>query len=154
MQKPPEGGFAPDRRSNRGDMQVMWLTTGRRASSPALIEQRQVDRVAHRAIAAVARVQPVAAIELGPHLGRDFRVAQRRVEIADAVEDAALANPPVTATRCVSRVGFQALAMKVSLPNGVRVAPKIRMPRACALSAIWCSPAIICAAVTSSSGLA
>jgi hypothetical protein len=34
-------------------------------------------------------------------------------------------------TRCFSRVGFHASAMKVSLPNGVSVAPISLMPRLC-----------------------
>jgi len=44
--------------------------------------------------------------------------------------------------------------MKVSLPNGVSVAPISLMPALWARTVIWCSPAIICSAVASSSGLA
>ena len=36
------------------------------------IEQREVDRVAHLAVPAVARVQPIAAIVDRPHLCRDL----------------------------------------------------------------------------------
>src|SRR5436190_14827954 len=58
-----------------------------------LVEQRQVDRVAQLAVAAIARMQPVAAIVDRAHLGRDLGIAQRRIEIGDAVERAAVADP-------------------------------------------------------------
>ena len=59
-----------------------------------------------------------------------------------------------TACRTASRAGVQAPTRKVSCSNGVSVQPKILMPRACARSAICFRPAIICSAVTSSSGFA
>src|SRR5579871_2728988 len=82
-------------------------------SSP-LVEQREVDRVAHLAIAAVARVQSIAAIVDTAHLGRDLGVAQRGVEIGDAVEGAAVADPgidrdPVLFPRRVPGVGHVGL---------------------------------------------
>src|SRR3954452_4338197 len=59
------------------------------------IEPCQVDRVAHLAVAAVARVEAVAAIVRGAHLGRDLGVAQRGVEIGDRIERTAGAYPLV-----------------------------------------------------------
>ena len=66
------------------------------------IEQRQVDGVAHLAIPEIAQVQPVAAIVDWQHLGRMLGVAQRLVEIDDAVKTAAGADQLLTATRCPS----------------------------------------------------
>lgn len=54
--------------------------------SVVVIEQREVDRVAHLAIAAVAWVQAVATIVDRSHLGRDLGFAQRGIEIGDTVE--------------------------------------------------------------------
>src|SRR5437763_10834555 len=64
---------------------------GRRRS----IEQGEVDRVAHLAIAEVARMQVVAAIVDRQHAGRVLGITQRAVEIDDRVEGAALADPRV-----------------------------------------------------------
>jgi hypothetical protein len=57
------------------------------------IEQREVDRVAHLAVPAVAGVEPIAAIVDRPHLCRDLGVAKRSIEVGDAVESAGLADP-------------------------------------------------------------
>ena len=57
------------------------------------IEQREVDRVAHLAVPAVARVQPIAAIVDRPHLCGDLGVAKRSIEVGDAIESAGLADP-------------------------------------------------------------
>ena len=65
-------------------------------------------------------MQPVAAIVDWQHLGRMLGVAQRLVEIDDAVQDAAFADQWLNVTRCSSRTGFQAPGRNVSLPNGVR----------------------------------
>src|SRR5206468_4483297 len=65
------------------------------ATGYRLVEQRQVDGVAHRAITEIARVKPVAAIVDRQHLGRTLGVAQRLVEIDDAIEGAAGADPLV-----------------------------------------------------------
>src|SRR6267142_5556109 len=64
----------------------------RRAAS---VEQRQVDRVAHRAVAQVARVEVVAAIADRQHARRMLGIAQGAVEIDERVEDVALAQPVV-----------------------------------------------------------
>src|SRR5665213_2286261 len=61
----------------------------------ALIEQREVDRVAHCSVAEIARVQMVAAIVFGQHAQFVLGVAQRRVEIDDRVERAAFAQPGI-----------------------------------------------------------
>src|SRR5215813_4542853 len=60
-----------------------------------LIEQCQVDCVAHLAIPKIARVKPVAAIVDWQHLGQTLGVTQRLVEIDDAVQGAAFADPIV-----------------------------------------------------------
>jgi hypothetical protein len=52
------------------------------------IEQREVDRVAHLAVPAVAGVQPIAAIVDRPHLCRDLAVEKRSIEVGDAIESA------------------------------------------------------------------
>src|SRR5579884_66788 len=59
------------------------------------IEQGQIDALAHLQIAAIARVQVVAAIVDRQHAGRMLGVAQGPVEIDDGVEGAALADPAV-----------------------------------------------------------
>src|SRR6185369_4315272 len=59
------------------------------------VEQRQVDRISHRAIAQVARVKVVAAIVDRQHLGRMVGIMQRPVEIDDRVEGVGLAQPVV-----------------------------------------------------------
>src|SRR5713226_9240427 len=58
-------------------------------------EQRQVDRVAHRRVARVIRVQVVAAVVGGQHAGRVRGVARDRVKIDDAVEPTASADESV-----------------------------------------------------------
>src|SRR5271170_6074482 len=78
------------------------------------IEQREVDRVAHLAVPAVARVQPIAAIVDRPHLCRDLEVAKRSIEVGDAIESAGLADPSVDGNavllaRRVPRVGHEGL---------------------------------------------
>ena len=78
------------------------------------IEQREVDRVAHLAVPAVARVQPIAAIVDRPHLCRDLGVAKRSIEVGDAIESAGLADPfvdrnTVLLARRVPRVGHEGL---------------------------------------------
>src|SRR2546421_8833935 len=65
----------------------------RAMSWSASVEQRQVDGVAHRAIAQVARVKVVAAIVDRQHPGRMVAIAQGLVEIDDRVEDVGLAQP-------------------------------------------------------------
>src|SRR4029077_10088884 len=57
-------------------------------------------------------MQTVAAIILRPHLGWDFRVAQRGIEIGYAVESAALPDPgierdPVLLARRVPGIGHE-----------------------------------------------
>ena len=54
-----------------------------------LIKQHQVDGVAHLAIPEIARVQPVTAIVDRQHLGRTRGVAQRLIEIDDAIQGTA-----------------------------------------------------------------
>src|SRR5256885_15371855 len=61
----------------------------------ASVEQREIDGVAHRAVAQVARVKVVAAIVDRQHPGRMVRIAQGLVEIDDRVEGVALAQPLV-----------------------------------------------------------
>src|SRR3989440_3692005 len=67
----------------------------RAMSWSASVEQRQIDRVAHRAVAQVARVKVVAAIVDRQHPGRMIGVTQRPVEIDDRVEAIGLAQPLV-----------------------------------------------------------
>src|SRR5579871_1908894 len=79
-----------------------------------LSEQREVDRVAHLAVTGVARMQSVAAIVHGAHLGRDVGVAQRGVEIGDPVEHAGLPDPgidrdPVLLARRIPGIGHVGL---------------------------------------------
>src|SRR6267378_996108 len=59
----------------------------------ASVEQREIDRVAHRAVPQVARVQVVVAIVDRQHPGRMVGIAQRLVEIDDRVEGVGLAHP-------------------------------------------------------------
>ena len=99
-------------------------------------------------------MQVVAAVVDRQHLRRMLRIAQRPLEIDDRVEGVALADPRLTAWRTASRAGFQAPGRKVSFSNGVSVPPKTLIPRAWPRRASCCKPAIICAAVTSSSGFA
>src|SRR5438552_13568610 len=61
----------------------------------ASVERREIDGVAHRAVAQVARVKVVAAIVDRQHPGRMVRIAQGLVEIDDRVEGVALAQPLV-----------------------------------------------------------
>src|SRR5262249_61790092 len=63
--------------------------------SPMSLEQRQVDRVAHRTIAQIARVEMVAAVVDRQHLGRMVGIAQRPVEVGDPVEALALPQPVI-----------------------------------------------------------
>src|SRR5215469_1080824 len=78
------------------------------------IEQREVDRVAHLAVPAVAGVQPIAAIVDRPHLYRDLGGAKRSIENGDAIESAGLADRfvdcnAVLLARRVPRVGHEGL---------------------------------------------
>ena len=74
---------------------AMACRRGPAAAGCRLIEQRQVDGVAHGAIPEIARVQPVAAIVHRQHLGRTLGVAQRLVEIDDTIQDTVVADPIV-----------------------------------------------------------
>src|SRR5947209_2163502 len=60
-----------------------------------LRKQPQVDRIRHRLIPRIVGVQMVARIERRLQLFRILRVPRRRLEIHDAVEFAARANPVV-----------------------------------------------------------
>src|SRR5262245_27959851 len=59
------------------------------------VEQLQVDRVSHRAVAPIARVQVVAAVVDRQHLRRMPGVAQGQVEVGEAVEEVGLPQPLV-----------------------------------------------------------
>src|SRR5258708_27920888 len=56
----------------RGMTSFLPSGVGLRRVTSLLIEQRQVDRVPHFAISAIARVHAVAAILLSAHLGQDL----------------------------------------------------------------------------------
>src|SRR5437879_128128 len=74
---------------------ITFARTPSRASRSRLVEQRQVDRVAHRVVAEIARVKVVAAVVDRQHAGRMVRIAQGLVEVDDRVEGAAVADPGV-----------------------------------------------------------
>src|SRR2546428_12720435 len=78
---------------------ALFLPARSRSATPAtgyrVIDQRQVDGVTHLAIPEITRVQPVATIVDRQHLGRTLGVAQCLVEIDDAVQGAAGADPLV-----------------------------------------------------------
>ena len=59
------------------------------------IEQREVDRVAHLAVAAIARGQAVAAIVDSSPLGRNLGIMQRGIEVGDTVEGSAFPYPGI-----------------------------------------------------------
>src|SRR5580765_7060017 len=59
----------------------------------ALVEQRQIDRVTHRAIAEIARMEVIAAVVDREHPRRMAGVAQRAIEVDDRVEALGLAQP-------------------------------------------------------------
>src|SRR5215470_16852332 len=65
------------------------------ASPRSLLEQRQIDRVAHRVVAEIARVEMVAAVVDRQHPGRMRYVAQGFVEVDDRIECSAVADPGV-----------------------------------------------------------
>src|SRR5713226_6897268 len=86
----PRAGTASPGRPER------WGVWGAMSGPPIpLLEQREIDRVAHRAVAQVARVKVVAAIVDRQHPGRMVGIAQRLVEIDDRVEGVGLAQPLV-----------------------------------------------------------
>src|SRR3954453_11837931 len=103
LPRPVAGSLAPAlgvrpawvSRSSRG------ITGGSRAERPpdfALLlhpEQPQVDRLRHRLVAGVVRVEVVALVELGADVFRVGRVAVERVEVDHPVEGAAGADPLV-----------------------------------------------------------
>src|SRR5207245_704919 len=62
---------------------------------PSRTEQGEIDRVAHRAVAQVARVKVVAAVVDRQHPGRMVGIAQGPVEVGDRVEGVGLAQPVV-----------------------------------------------------------
>src|SRR5262249_57028656 len=65
------------------------------ASARSLPEQRQIDRVAHRVVAEIARVEVVAAVVDRQYAGRMHWVAQGFVEVDDRIECSAVADPGV-----------------------------------------------------------
>src|SRR5215831_14171129 len=65
------------------------------ASPRSLPEQRQIDRVAHRVVAEIARVEVVAAVVDRQHPRRMRWVAQCFVEVDDRIECSAVADPGV-----------------------------------------------------------
>src|SRR5919106_3441594 len=67
-------------------------------SAPALRlhpEQLQIDRVGHRLVARVLRVEVVARVEVGPDVLGIARVTRRGVEVDHTIESAARADPPI-----------------------------------------------------------
>src|SRR5215813_187928 len=90
------------------------------ASPRSLPEQRQIDRVAHRVVAEIARVEVVAAVVDRQHPGRMHWVAQGFVEVDDRIECSAVADPGVDSSRLASRSGVQASGRNVSFSYGVR----------------------------------
>src|SRR5437016_2542521 len=64
-----------------------------RTASP--LELGEIDRVAHRAVAQVARVKVVAAVVDRQHPGRMVGIAQGPVEVGERVEGVGLAQPVV-----------------------------------------------------------
>src|SRR6516162_6608822 len=62
---------------------------------PVFLEECQINRVAHRGIPGIVRVEIVAAIERRPDMSRVTRVAHDRIKVNDCVEHAAGADPGV-----------------------------------------------------------
>jgi hypothetical protein len=61
----------------------------------SLLEERQIDGVAHGRVAGVARVQVIAGVVGRQELGWRRRIARGLVEVDDAVVGAAGADPLV-----------------------------------------------------------
>jgi hypothetical protein len=130
------------------------MTRCERPDKPGSIEQCEIDRVAQLTIAEIARMQAITAIVDRQHLDWVLGVAKGEIEIRNTVERAALAERVVDG-------GSMLFARRVPGADLIGLVAERGQGRAdqldaavCARTAICFSPAIICAAVTSSSGLA